>query len=498
MAKPPFPPRADDLPRDRARTEALAAALAELAPALEAHLAGHDRERARERSAWKPRLDHPLPAQGLGADAVLALLRDVVVRHGLPLGAPGFCGWVTTAPPVVPAAAALAASLAASQRWWVHPGNFLELHALGWLAELCGLAPGIAGAFTSGGSTANLVALGAARQHAAETRGVDPALDGVAALPAPRIYASEQVHHVVLRAAGVLGLGRRAVRRVAIDRHHRVVPAAVARAVDDDLAAGATPIAVVATAGDVNTGAIDPIDELRAIAHARGVWLHVDGAYGGFGQLDPRVAPLYGDLTAIDSFAVDPHKWLGVPVGCGAAFVRDGGLLARAFSLEPASYMPYARRGEGDPGSCFDQLGEGDPNRGIDHSAPSRGLVVWAALAEIGADGVRERVRRHLDCARRVATRVRGDERLELLAEPVLSICCFRYHPPEIRDSGTLERFNRELLFRVRARGRVAPSETRVHGKLALRPCFIGARAGLAEADLLVDEVLAAAAELDA
>jgi aromatic-L-amino-acid decarboxylase len=478
--------------RDAARTGGLTAALARTLPALEDFLRFAGPDRAVRTEAWRPALDHPLPARGLGADAVLATLAEIVIPHGLRTGAPGFCGWVTTMPTTVPATAAFAGSLASPQRWWSTPGNFLEVQALRWLGELLGVPASFAGGFTSGGSVANLLGLLAARQHAGEARGVDPSADGVSALREPRLYASAEVHHVMLRSLGVMGLGRRALRTVPLDRRRRLDLAALAAAIDDDLSGGRTPIAVVASAGDVNTGLVDPIDEMRAIAHARGVWLHVDGAYGGFGVLDERVRPRYGDLGAVDSFAVDPHKWLAVPVGCGATFVRDGGLLERALALEPAAYVAHAPRSTADPGSPFDVLGDGNPDHSLDHSAPSRGLAVWAALAEIGADGMRARVTRHLDCARRVAERVRAEPDLELLAEPELSICVFRFHPPAIRDQGTLEALNQAVLLAVRARGRVVPSSTRVNNKLAIRPCFIGPRTTLADADALVDEVLAA------
>ncbi len=228
-------------------------------------------------------------------------------------------------PTTVPAVAQLAGAITAAQRWWATPGNFLEVLALRWLQRLVGLPDHFEGGFTSGGATANLLGLAAARQEAGERRGFDPSLDGLERLVEPRVYASTEVHHVVHRACGVLGLGRRALRMIPVDAKRTPDLGALERFLDEDLAAGRTPVAVVASAGDVNTGAVEPIDAMREIAHARGVWLHVDGAYGGFGVLDPRVKPLYGDLSKIDSFAVDPHKWMAVPVGCGAGFVRDGG-----------------------------------------------------------------------------------------------------------------------------------------------------------------------------
>ncbi len=486
------------MPPDTAATDALGDSLARLLPGLEAFTRFEGPDPAARRTLWRTALDEPLPETGAGREAVLETLRSVVVANGLRIGAPGFSGWVTTMPTIVPVVAQLAGALANPQRWWASPGNFLEVLALGWLARLVGLPAHFEGSFTSGGSTANLLGLAAARQHAGESRGFDPGLEGLGRLVEPRVYASTEVHHVVHRACGVLGLGRRALRLVAIDAGRKPDLGALERALDEDLAAGRTPVAVIASAGDVNTGVVDPIDALREIAHARGVWLHVDGAYGGFGVLDPRVAPLYGDLSRVDSFAVDPHKWMAVPIGCGAGFVRDGGLLARALTLEPAAYVEMAATGTGDLGSPFDERGEGNPDFSFDHSAPPRGLTVWAALKEIGASGMRERVVRHHDCARRVAERVRAHPELELLVEPVLSICCFRVKPKGVSDEAALDALNEKVLLRVRARGRAVPSHTRLNGRFAIRPCFINPRTTLADADATVDEVLAVAKELGA
>ncbi len=482
--------------RDAASLDALGDSLEGLVPALEAFTRFDGLDPAARRTSWRAALDGPLPEVGEGREAVLEALRTLVVPNGLRIGAPGFSGWVTTMPTTVPVVAQFAGSLANAQRWWASPGNFLEVLALRWLGRLVGLPAQFEGSFTSGGATANLIGLAAARQHAGESRGFDPGLDGLSRLLEPLVYASTEVHHVVHRACGVLGLGRRALRLVAVDDNRRTDLRALERALDEDLAAGRTPVAVVASAGDVNTGVVDPIDSMREIAHARGIWLHVDGAYGGFGVLDPRVAPLYGDLAKIDSFAIDPHKWMAVPIGCGAGFVRDGGFLARSLALEPAAYVEMAPTGTSDLGSPFDEMGEGNPDFSFDHSAPPRGLTVWAALKEIGASGMRDRVVRHHDCARRVAERVRAHPALELLAEPVLSICCFRVRPKGVADEAALDALNEKILLRVRARARAIPSHTRVNGRFAIRPCFINPRSTLEDADATVDEVLAVAREL--
>ena len=486
--------------RDAAATDSLSHAVGALLPALERFLRFEGLDPARERSRWRPALDLPLPATGIGRDATLAELADLVVANGLRVGHPGFSGWVTTAPTDVGAAADLAQAVAVPQRWWMTPGNFVDDLAMRWLIDLLGFPASSVGTFTSGGSTANLIGIGAARQHAGERLGLNPSLDGIEGMVEPRVYASTETHHVVGRALGVLGMGRRNLRLIPLDRAGTIDLDLLQSALDEDLAAGCTQVAVVGCAGDVNTGRVDPLPELARLAHDRGIWLHVDGAYGGFGLLDDRVRDRYGDVATFDSFAIDPHKWLAAPVGTGAAIVRDEGILGRAFTIETGDYdrERHVSAGDADPGSPFDELGLGTPDWGVDFSTPARGLAVWAILREIGADGMRERVVRHDDCARRVAERARSSAELELLAEPVLSICCFRFRPPGWEDEARLDALNEAVLHGIRARGRVVTSSTRVNGRFAIRPCFINPRTTLADAEALVDEVLAVGRELAA
>jgi aromatic-L-amino-acid/L-tryptophan decarboxylase len=488
--------------RDAATTDALGEAVRAILPSLERFVEFEGPDPARERSRWRPALDRPLPAVGIGRAATLAELADLVVANGLRVGHPGFSGWVTTGPSDVAAAADLAQAVAVSQRWWTTAGNFVDHLAMRWLIDLLGFPATSVGTFTSGGSTANLVGIGAARQHAGERLGLRPSLDGIAGMAEPRVYASTETHHVVGRALGVLGMGRSNLRSIPLDAAGTIDLDLLQAALDEDFAAGRTQVAVVGCAGDVNAGRVDPLAELARIAHERGIWLHVDGAYGGFGLLDERVRDRYGDVAAYDSFAVDPHKWLAAPVGTGAAIVRDEGILGRAFTIETGDYdrerQTEPSAGDADLGSPFDELGIGTPDWGVDFSTPARGLAVWAVLREIGAEGMRRRVVRHDDCARHVAERARSTDELELLAEPVLSICCFRFRPPDWTDEARLDALNEAVLHGIRARGRVVTSSTRIDGRLAIRPCFINPRTTLADADALVDEVLAVGRELAA
>lgn len=475
---------------ERADTARLGDAVRAILPALErfARYEGPD-PAGTGRATWTAALDRALPQKGAGLDAALAMLADTVIPYGLRNGAPGFAGWVTTSPTTVAVAAHLASAVAGSQRWWVQPFNLLETVALRWLAELLGLPASMQGTFTPGGSTANIVGLAAARQHAFERAGRDPARDGSAGegVGRWRLYASEEVHHVVTRAAAVLGLGRRSVASIPIDAAQRIDLRALERRLEGDAKDGVLPVALVATAGTVNTGAVDPIAPMADIAADRGIWLHVDGAYGLFGILDERAASLFAGVERADSVAVDPHKWMAAPLGTGATFVRDRAILGRALTLEPAEYLEGAAV-EGEVRSPFDSFGDAYHDFNLDQSAPSRGVAVWAILLEIGAEGMRERVSRHIGFARHLAERVRAEERLELLAEPQLSICCFRYRVPGLDDE-RLDELNAEIARELRATTPYVPSTTRVGGRFAIRPCYINPRTTLAEVDGLADAV---------
>ena len=481
---------------DRAESGRLAETIDRLLPQLEAFVRFEDpNHAARERERWTATVDVPLPAEGAGLDAVVDELASLI-PSGVSNGAPGFSGFVTTGPTTSGVAAGLAATVAGSQRWFVQPFNLLETIALRWLAELLGLPAGVQGVFTSGGSVANLLALGAARQHAFERVGVDPARDGLPTGARWRVYASSEVHHAVTRSCGVLGLGREAVAALPVDAEQRLDVASLDAALKNDAAAGVLPVAIVATAGTVSTGAIDPVAEVARLATAHGIWLHVDGAYGLFGVLDPELAPLYEGLERADSWVVDPHKWLATPVGCGAVFVRDRELLGRAFTMEEAEYLEGAVGGA-ELTSTFDDFGESFHNFHVEQSAPSRGVLVWAVLREIGAEGIRERVIRDNGFARHLADLVEAHPELELLRRPTLSICCFRYRP-EGRDEYGLDGLNEAILRRLRAEGRFFPSSARVGGAYAIRPCYINPRTTVADVDGLADAVVAAGRVLTA
>lgn len=481
---------------DAAETGDLHSLLSRLALGLDEYLKFEHPDALHPSRSWREHLNLALPREGIGIQGVLDELVQQVIPNGSAVPRPGFCSFITTGGVSASTLASTAASIASPQRYGLTAFNFLEALSLEWLAEMFGLGS-MQGVYSSGGSVANLLALGAARQSAFERLGRDPAADGVDRPVA--LYASSEAHHTIQRSAGVLGIGRRAVRSIGCDAHGRMRVDALERALDEDARAGILPLAIVANAGTTNRGAIDPLRALGELANARGIWFHVDGAYGLPGILDERVAPLYAGLDRADSLIVDPHKWLGASVGVAATFVRDRELLRRAFTQEPADYLEGAieQTGATKPRHehSLDDFGVPYYDFGVELSAPSRGVVVWALLREIGVAGMTARIERHNEMAAHVAKMAEEHPNLELLQEPTLSICCFRYVAPNVSD---LDLLNQRLHRQLTRGNRHMPSTTRVNGQLALRPCFIGARTELSHARALIADVLRIGSELAA
>ncbi|MCO6414553.1 MAG: aminotransferase class V-fold PLP-dependent enzyme [Thiogranum sp.] len=443
----------------------------------------HD-DAMRQYPQWQPALERPVPQQGVGIEQLLHELGHVLIPNASAIPNPGCTAFITTGATTAGALASLAGAVAAPQRIGLTAFNYLEELSLQWLADMFELPAHMKGVYSSGGSVANLVALGAARQWAFEQRGADPAQDGV---DRPcRIYATEASHRTIHRAAAVLGLGRNAVVTIAADALGRMRPEALRQQLEQDAGLEAVPVAVVANAGTTSTGAIDPLREIGEIARAFSLWFHVDGAYGLPGILDPQVRPLYDGLALADSVIVDPHKWLGAPVGIGATFVRDRSILNRAFTQGASDYLEGSFS-TADAQHSMDSPGIPYSDFGVELSAPSRGAVVWALIREIGIDGLHKRVCRHNAMARHLAKRAQAHPQLEVVQEPTLSICCFRFVAQEIDD---LNEFNRRLHRRLVQAGRNIPSTAVINGVFSIRPCFVGARTGWEQADALVDEVI--------
>ena len=431
----------------------------------------------------------PIPDEPLGKAELLAHLRTVVLERSMYPGHPGFMGYVSGAG-TIPGAAADLLAAAINQNvggWRLAPtATEIEQALIAWFARQFGLPESAGGLIVSGGAIANFTALKVARDAKA---GFPIAEKGAAAGPRLVLYGSMEVHHVVDRAADMLGLGREAVRRIPVDEGLRMIPAELSRAIERDLAAGEKPIAVVASAGTVGTGAVDPLGEIADLCARHGLWFHVDGAYGGPAVLAPDLAPLFAGIERADSIAFDPHKWLYTPHSGGCVLYRDREIAEAAYTLQP----DYIYEDKELSGRGFDSL-----NVGPQFSRSFAAFKVWLSLLAHGRAAYARRISHDAALARYMGERVAERPELELMAPVGLSICCFRYVPPDLPE-GTgredyLDRLNERIMTEIQLDGRVFCSNAVIHERFALRACIVNFRTEAADCDRLLD----VAAELGA
>jgi glutamate/tyrosine decarboxylase-like PLP-dependent enzyme len=312
---------------------------------------------------------------------------------------------------------------------------------------------GTAGLLVSGGSHANLTGLACARE----------ARLGAEAGKAV-VYASTQAHSSIGRALRVLGFRSDQLRLLEPDDSFRLRPADVAAAVAEDERAGLRPLAVVANAGATNTGAVDPLPDLRTLCDERGLWLHVDAAYGGFAALTERGRHALAGVGDADSVVLDPHKWLYQPYDAGCVLVRDGDLLERAFSVHP-EYMQDTAAAGGEVNFA---------DRGIELTRAARALKIWVSLQYFGVEAFRAAIDASLDLALAAEEQIRRSPSLELLSPTTLGIVCFRRRVDG--DEPEHERANALLVERITESGLAMVSSTRLGDRYALRLCVLNHR----------------------
>jgi glutamate/tyrosine decarboxylase-like PLP-dependent enzyme len=290
------------------------------------------------------------------------------------------------------------------------------------------------------------------------------------------LYQSDQGHFCIRRSVEAMGLGRSAIRIIPSTPSFQMDVDRLRDQIVADWGAGLRPFCVVATAGTVETGAIDPLDDLADLCAEQGLWLHVDGAYGAFGILDERVAPLYKGIERAHSLATDQHKWLSVPIDCGCALVRNGAALRDAFRLTPPE------QDEHEP-----WLSEYTLQR----TRRFRALDVWAIIHTAGRNGLARAIAHNNTMAHLLAELVEAEPDLELISSGPLSIVRFRFAPPELRNEPfLLDRLNKALAHEMQQRGRAFLTSTCFQGKEALRACIVNYMTAEADIRTIVDETI--------
>lgn len=444
-----------------------------------------------------------LPIEGEPLERLLNDCRAIIEnsRHN---GHPRFFGYVAS-PATPPGAFAdlIASTLNTNVTSWRSgpAATEIERTVVGWLAALIGYSGAninqAHGLLTSGGSMANLTALLIAHRAKCDP---DVASTGLWNIAAPMtLYASDQIHMSIPKAADILGLGRAQVRLVASDDRLRMNVALLRQTIANDLESGLKPFCIVASAGTVNTGAVDPLDEVAEVAREFGLWFHIDGAYGALATLDETKRPLFRGLERADSVSLDPHKWLYVPIDSGCLLFRDEARARAAFSFDGADYIKVHEQNADEAFAFW--------NYGPELSRRFRALKIWLTLRYYGVRRIAAAISEDNALATYLGEQVEEASDFELLASPELSICCFRYVPPSLQAKlqtggedaaaidAELDQLNTDIMNVVQRGGRAYLSSATIRGRFALRACITNFRTTRADIDETLQIIREAAQE---
>ena len=426
-------------------------------------------------------IDTQLSAEGVPLEQLLNECRTIMdlSRHN---GHPRFFGYIAS--PSTPIGAygdLIASALNANITCWRSgpAGTEIERLVVRWLGSLIGYDQDANGLLTSGGSMANLIAL-----LIASRRGSNVSRQGFwNAGPPMTVYASEEVHMSIAKAADILGIGRDQVRVIPCDERQRMRVDVLRETIEADLREGLRPFCVVGSAGTTNTGVVDPLMEIADVAAEFELWFHVDGAYGAPGVLDAGKQHLFEGLDRADSVSLDPHKWLYVPVDAGCLLFRDAAAAKAAFSTEDADYIKTHGYADEEAFAFWDY--------GVELSRRFRALKVWLTLQYYGTRRIAEAVSQDIALAGYLGELVSEADDFELLAPVELSICCFRYVPRAGMSETELNELNEQVMASVQKGGRAYVSNATVNGRFALRACITNFRTTKAD----VEETVAAIRE---
>ena len=444
--------------------------------------------------AIREKLDRALPEEGVPFEDLLDIFGDVIVPASRHNGHPRMFGYVQAPGTAIAAFADLLAStLNANLTAWRSAPAAVEIERLtiDWIKQILGVEAHAAGLFVSGGSMANLAALAVARR--AKASGALASGGAQSLHQAMRVYISDETHHSIAKAAALLGLGRDNVRSVAVDERFKIRVEDLVAKITEDLEAGHLPFCVVASAGTVATGVFDPIAEVSEVARRFNLWLHVDASYGGFAALAKSARGLFEALPGADSIALDPHKWLYLPVDCGCVLYRDGQEALATFAHE-AEYTRVLDHERDEAFAFWDY--------GPELSRRFRALKVWMMLKGIGTQALGAAIEKDLACARHLESLVNASEDFEMLAPVELSIFCFRYVPSRLKralataDDGErrridaeLDTLNERLLIELQRDGSSYLSNARLHGRFSLRGCVMNYRTTPHDMEILLADL---------
>jgi aromatic-L-amino-acid decarboxylase len=426
-------------------------------------------------------LTTPAPVWPVAAEEILRQFEETIEPYPFGNGHPRFWGWVNSPPAVMGVFAdALAAAMNPSCAGGNHAAVYVERQVINWFRDMLGFPDGSMGLLVSGGSMATMTGLAVARHVKS---GVDTRVNGLRSAPRPfAFYMSSEAHGCARKAIELLGFVSTSIRTIATDIDYRMKVDALEAALEEDRARQVRPIAVVATAGTTNTGAIDDLDAIATVCRRYDVWLHVDAAYGGPAILSTEYGHALRAIAKADSVALDPHKWMFVPVEAGMVIVRDADAMRSAFSLVP----PYIRQA-GSAGEVY-----GPPwfsEYGFQQTRGFRALKVWMTMQQLGLNGFKAVIEENLALARYLADRLRSAPDFGVMAPPDLSVVCFRFLDPSSPDEESQAALNRRLLERLQLGGEAFLTSTELGGRFVLRACIVNHRSTRGDIDRMLDAV---------
>jgi aromatic-L-amino-acid/L-tryptophan decarboxylase len=405
---------------------------------------------------------HP-PVQPEAMETILADVDRIVLPGITHWNSPGFMAYfsITGSGPGILGEMLCSAFNVNAMLWRTSPAaTELEQVTLDWLRQMLGLPRPLFGVINDTASSGVLYALAAAREALPDLHIRQKGMSGRAEVPHLCFYTSQDAHSSVDKAGIVLGIGQEGLRKIGTDSAFRMDVLELERAIQEDIAAGWLPFAVVATVGTTSTTSIDPVPQIADICERYGLWLHVDGSYGGMAAIDPDMRWVLAGCERADSLIVNPHKWLFTPLDCSAFYTRKPDVVKAAFSLIPE----FLRNAE--------SLGDGVPNLmdyGNALGRRFRALKLWMVMRYFGQEGLSARIREHIRLAGLLVHSINEAPGFELMAPTPFSLVCFRAHPHGIDDEAQLETLNERLMNRINAGGRFFLSHTKLRGKFTIR-----------------------------
>ena len=441
----------------------------------------------REQKIWRPIpeevkdfLNLPIPENGQPAEEVYADFKNYVFPYNKGNVHPRFFAWIQgTGTPMGVLADLLASGMNPNTTIGEHSAMYVDRQVVNWCKQLMNFPAEASGILVSGGSMANITALTVARNSFGEEKIRQRGLKAASAQLV--LYCSVETHSCIQKAAEIIGLGSEAVRKIGVDDQFQMDVLELESQIQDDLNQGLLPFCVVGTSGTVNTGAIDPLEELLAISKKYGLWFHIDGAYGALAKLDPAYSSRLKAIESADSLAFDLHKWLYVPYEVGCTLIRDADKHREAFAITP-NYLLQESRGLS---GGLDSIN----NYGFELSRGFKALKIWMSLKEHGREKYANMIAQNNQQAAYLASLVEGHPDLELMAPVSMSITCFRMIKPGL-DESQLKALNREILLRLQEEGIASPSSTILNGKYTLRIANVNQRTRMEDMDILVREVV--------